>query len=66
MASRSPWLHEEEARAQGIELSYELFDFTERQLGDDALPAVLADLRATGYAGVNVTYPFKQADPAAR
>jgi len=61
MASRSPWLHEEEARAQGIELSYELFDFTERQLGDDALPAVLADLRATGYAGVNVTYPFKQA-----
>jgi len=60
-ASRSPLLHEEEARAQGLALSYELFDFTERGLDDDALPALLAELRDAGFAGVNVTYPFKQA-----
>jgi len=60
-ASRSPLLHEEEARAQEVSLSYELFDFTERGLGDEALPALLTDLRDGGFAGVNVTYPFKQA-----
>ena len=59
--SRSPWLHEQEAKAQGLELSYELFDFSARGLPDSALPAVLQELRDKGYAGVNVTYPFKQA-----
>jgi len=61
MASRSPWLHEQEAKAQGLVLRYDLFDFTERGLDDAALGNILADLRAEGYAGVNVTYPFKQA-----
>jgi len=60
-ASRSPWLHEQEARAQGLDLRYDLFDFTERGLDDDALGTFLASLRAEGYDGVNVTYPFKQA-----
>ena len=58
--SRSPWLHEQEAQALGLTLRYELFDLSERGLGDDALPGVVADLRAQGYAGFNVTYPFKQ------
>lgn len=61
LASRSPWLHEQEARAQGLDLRYELFDFTDRGLGDDALAPLLADLRSRQFAGVNVTYPFKQA-----
>jgi len=60
-ASRSPLLHEEEARAQGLPLRYELFDFTARGLSDEALPSLLAELRERGFAGVNVTYPFKQA-----
>jgi shikimate dehydrogenase len=59
--SRSPWLHEQEARAQGLELRYELFDFSERGWPDTALARALADLRDKAYAGVNVTYPFKQA-----
>jgi shikimate dehydrogenase len=59
--SRSPWLHEQEARAQGLELSYELFDFSDRGWPDSRLADVLVDLRGRGYAGVNVTYPFKQA-----
>lgn len=61
LASRSPWLHEEEARAQGFELRYELFDFDERQLDDAELPALLRRLAAEGYCGVNITFPFKQA-----
>lgn len=60
-SSRSPWLHEEEARAQGIELHYELFDFSARDWSDDRLGELLDELQAADFAGVNVTYPFKQA-----
>jgi len=59
--SRSPWLHEQEARAQGLDLSYTLFDFDELGLTDGGLGDVLEQLRDQGYCGVNVTYPFKQA-----
>ncbi|MFM5894058.1 MAG: shikimate dehydrogenase [Novosphingobium sp.] len=61
LASRSPWLHEQEAKAQGIELSYQLFDFTDRGLDDAELGPLLRRLAAEGYSGVNVTFPFKQA-----
>lgn len=61
LASRSPWLHEQEARAQGLDLTYELFDFTDRNLADDELGPMLGRLAKAGYAGVNVTFPFKQA-----
>ena len=60
-ASRSPWLHEQEARAQGLALSYELFDFTERGLDDAELGPLLHRLAQEGFLGVNVTFPFKQA-----
>lgn len=60
-ASRSPWIHEEEARAQGLALRYTLFDFDALVLPDSALRDQLARLRDEGYHGFNVTYPFKQA-----
>lgn len=60
-ASRSPWLHEQEARAQGLALSYELFDFTERGLDDAELGPLLRRLAGEGFSGVNITFPFKQA-----
>jgi shikimate dehydrogenase len=60
-ASRSPWLHEQEARAQGLALSYELFDFTERGLDDAELGPLLRRLAGDGFCGVNITFPFKQA-----
>ena len=60
-ASRSPWLHEQEAKAQAIALSYELFDFTERGLDDAELGPLLRRLAGEGFSGVNVTFPFKQA-----
>ncbi|MFM5931933.1 MAG: shikimate dehydrogenase [Novosphingobium sp.] len=59
-ASRSPWLHEQEARALGLDLSYELFDFTQADLDDTDLEPLLRRLSGNGYCGVNVTYPFKQ------
>jgi len=59
-SSRSPWLHEQEAQAQGLELGYALFDFDALGLPDSELAPLLADLSARGYCGVNVTYPFKQ------
>jgi len=61
LASRSPWLHEQEAKAQGLDLSYELFDFTDRALDDSELGPLLRRLAAEGFNGVNITVPFKQA-----
>lgn len=60
LASRSPWLHEQEARALGLSLSYELFDFRARCLDEDALGPLLRRLSSEGYCGVNITHPFKQ------
>lgn len=61
LASRSPWLHEQEARALGLELKYELFDFKALGLGEEDLKPMLRRLSREGYCGVNVTYPFKAA-----
>ena len=59
--SRSPQMHQEEARAQGISLDYRLFDFAALAMTEVDLPAFIKDLQGVGYAGVNVTHPFKQA-----
>jgi shikimate dehydrogenase len=61
LASRSPWLHEQEARALGRELKYELFDFKALGLPEEALGSTLRRLARQGYCGVNVTFPFKAA-----
>lgn len=58
--SKSPFLHMEEARAQGLPLSYELIDLTARGLGPEALPDLLAGAEVQGFAGVNITHPCKQ------
>lgn len=61
LASRSPELHEKEAEAQGLGLTYELFDFSARGWSDEDLGSVMRTLVADGFRGFNVTYPFKQA-----
>ncbi len=61
LASRSPELHEQEAAALGLDLSYELFDFSDRGWRDEDLGTVMGRLAAGGFSGFNVTYPFKQA-----
>jgi shikimate dehydrogenase len=59
--SRSPALHQAEARAQGFELTYELFDLDELRVGNEALPKLLGDAVRRGFAGLNITFPCKQA-----
>ncbi len=56
-ASRSPAMHEAEGRRQGLDLCYDRFD-TE----DDhrSLSELLDAAQADGYAGLNITHPFKQ------
>ena len=54
-------MHIGEAAAQGFELSYELLDLEQRNLRDAALPALLQEAQDLGFAGLNITYPCKQA-----
>jgi shikimate dehydrogenase len=59
-SSRSPIMHEREAARLGIGCSYLLVDFDVLGLPDEALPAVIQAAAAEGFAGFNVTHPFKQ------
>jgi len=57
--SMSPALQEEEARHHGLRLHYQLIDLD--GAGADALPVLLQAARLMGFAGLNITYPCKQA-----
>ena len=59
--SLSPLMHEREGQRQGLRYHYHLIDFDRLGLEDASLPEVLAEARLLGFAGLNVTYPFKQA-----
>jgi shikimate dehydrogenase len=59
-ASRSPAIHEGAASALGLSLAYRLVDFSKLGWADEDLPRAIAMLRQLGFAGCNVTYPFKQ------
>ena len=59
--SKSPTLHETEARALGLDLTYRLFDLKALGVGVEALPDILTSAEQMGFAGVNVTHPCKQA-----
>jgi len=58
--SRSPALHEAEAKAQGLQLEYQLIDLDVLGVGAEALPGLLRDTTRQGYCGVNITFPCKQ------
>jgi len=59
--SRSPALHQAEARAQGLALTYKLIDLDVLGVGVEALPRLLDDAVREGYCGLNITFPCKQA-----
>ena len=61
LESRTPWLQEQEARAHGLAMAYSLFDFSDRGWADNELEDVVAAAQRLGFAGLNVTFPFKQA-----
>lgn len=60
-ASLSPIMHEREGKRLELDYRYHLIDFDRLGLDDASLPQVLAEAQALGFAGLNVTYPFKQA-----
>jgi shikimate dehydrogenase len=60
-ASRSPHLHEQEARELGIHYFYQLIDLQKLSVGVEALPGLLDAAQLMGFAGINVTHPCKQA-----
>ncbi|MCO7514492.1 shikimate dehydrogenase [Pseudomonas guariconensis] len=60
-ASRTPALHEREGDAQALRYLYRLIDADQLGLDDSALPGLLEAAQHTGFTGLNITYPFKQA-----
>lgn len=60
LASRSPLIHEREAAALGAALTYRLFDFDRMAWQDSDLERAVRLMADVGYAGSNVTFPFKQ------
>jgi shikimate dehydrogenase len=59
--SLSPALHEQEALHHGLRLHYQIIDLERSHAGLEALPGLLAAARIMGFAGLNITYPCKQA-----
>lgn len=60
-SSRSPAMHEREGARMGIGYLYVLLDFDRLDLSDAQLGEVISAAQAAGFAGLNVTHPFKQA-----
>jgi shikimate dehydrogenase len=59
--SLTPAMQEEEARHQGLRLHYQLIDLDRTPGSQQQLPALLTAARIMGFAGLNITYPCKQA-----
>ncbi|MFO1220689.1 MAG: shikimate dehydrogenase [Burkholderiaceae bacterium] len=59
--SLTPAMHEEEARHHGLRLHYQLIDLDRGGRDASALPGLIDAARTMGFAGLNITYPCKQA-----
>ncbi|MET0363311.1 MAG: shikimate dehydrogenase [Sphingobium sp.] len=59
--SRSPEMHETEARALGLPMVYRILDSEVVGYDADGLGRLLDMLAGMGFDGINVTHPFKQA-----
>ncbi len=60
-ASRTPAMHEREARAQGLNAVYRIIDLERLGLDAAALPELLVAAERMGFDGLNITHPCKQA-----
>ncbi len=58
--SRSPRMHEAEGARLGLSYTYDLFDFDSLGFADSDLADVVAKAQREGYAGLNITHPFKE------
>jgi shikimate dehydrogenase len=59
--SLTPAMHEAEGQAHGLRVHYQLIDLNRSADGALALPLLLTAARHMGFAGLNITYPCKQA-----
>ncbi|WBY02833.1 shikimate dehydrogenase [Ramlibacter tataouinensis] len=59
--SLTPALQEEEARHHGLRLHYQLIDLDTAGASVRELPGLIAAARIMGFAGLNITFPCKQA-----
>jgi len=59
--SRTPAMHEQEGKAQGLGYVYRLIDLDTLKLDNSALEALLTSAQRMGFTGLNVTFPSKQA-----
>jgi shikimate dehydrogenase len=59
--SLTPAMHEEEACHHGLRLHYQLIDLDTTHSTVQALPGLIQAARTMGFAGLNITYPCKQA-----
>lgn len=59
--SLTPAMQEAEAAAHGLRMHYQRIDLDRSGLGADALPTLLQAAQWMGFAGLNITYPCKQA-----
>lgn len=57
--SAAPAMHEQAATALGVRCHYQLIEV--KGAGRDELRAMLEGVRRLGFAGVNVTFPYKEA-----
>lgn len=60
-ASLSPAMHEAEGDRHGLRYMYRLIDLELLHLDASALPRLLDAARVTGFCGLNITHPCKQA-----
>lgn len=60
-ASLTPVMHEHEGQRLGLDYQYHLLDFDRLGLNDESLGAVIEAAQLVGFAGLNITFPFKQA-----
>ena len=58
--SRTPGMHEAEGTRLGLRYQYLLLDFDQMHLDDGALSELVLAAEETGFAGLNVTHPFKE------
>jgi len=59
--SSSPSMHVDEGKALGLPVTYELLDYDLMPGGPNRLAALLNEAEQRGFAGLNITYPSKQA-----
>jgi shikimate dehydrogenase len=59
--SKSPMIHEQEARELGLVMLYQLLDLNMLKRDVDSLGEILYSAELLGFAGLNITHPAKQA-----